>query len=103
MDNGHFIGEEGDGKEGDEALDRSVFSVSPSPSFRGDLCSQVLKMEHTSSVRLEDEGEESIHRRLSTSPWSSKIQSISDICSPLFPASWRRPTMPWRYLSASDM
>lgn len=56
MDNGHFIGEEGDGKEGDEALDRSVFSVSPSPSFRGDLCSQVLKMEHTSSVRLENEG-----------------------------------------------
>lgn len=55
--NGHSIGGEGDRKEGDEALNRSVLSVSPSPSsFHSDLCWQVLKMEthDRSSVGLEE-------------------------------------------------
>lgn len=56
--NGHAIGGEGDRKEGDEALNRPLLSVSPSPSFHSDLCTQILKMEthDKSSVGLEDEG-----------------------------------------------
>lgn len=104
--NGHSIGGEGDRKEGDEALNRPLLSVSPSPSFHSDLCSQILKMEthDRSSVGLEDEDGRECTLTIKYFSMELSIQgTIISVRPFFFRVSWRRPTMPWRSLSARDI